>query len=242
MAKSRLFVLVLSVLTPESVFALPELSITKLRGSAVNAVGRRSVGPQVNDITSQPTWGSLEYYTTSTCRYMHVLQTLIMYVVTVGTPPVEQTVILGTGSSDLYFDASSAEECQADNASSPTGCRGGSFDPSRSTTYNIVRPAPAFNITYGDGSTAVGPYAVDVVGIGNVAISGVEFGLAENFSVTVGNSVGILGLGYYTNEAVNSTSDLYPNLVDVMVHAGVINSRLYSIYLGDAGAFLRRSL
>lgn len=165
--------------------------------------------------------------------------TLTLEAVTVGTPSQERTVIIGTASSDLYFDASSADECQLNNANSPTACRGGSFDPSQSKTYSIARAAPAFNITYGDGSTATGPYATDVVGIGNVAISGIEFGLAENFSVTSGNSVGILGLGYYTDEAVNSTSNLYPGLVDVMAYTGVIKSRLYSIYLGNGGASMR---
>jgi len=149
--------------------------------------------------------------------------------VTVGTPPQDQVVILDTGSSDLYFDASTAQACEG---SGPYSCRGGTFNPRNSNTYNVVDPAPAFNTSFGDGSTAVGPFAEDVVGIGEVLVDNVQFGVAEEVNSTTGYAIGLMGLGYSENEA---TEHQYPNMPEVLRDSGVINSRLYSIFLNDEG-------
>lgn len=152
--------------------------------------------------------------------------------VTVGTPPQPQTVILDTGSSDLYFDASTAQTCELP-ANNPNTCRGGTYNLQNSKTYKEVAAAPAFNTSFGDGSTAVGPYGSDVVGVGDVTISPVQFGVANQVNSTTGYSIGLLGLGYSANEAVTQIDNIYPNLPEVMKDSGVINSRLYSIYLND---------
>ncbi|KAK6443142.1 hypothetical protein LTR95_000659 [Oleoguttula sp. CCFEE 5521] len=149
--------------------------------------------------------------------------------ITAGTPPQDQVVILDTGSSDLYFDATTAPACEVEG---PYSCRGGEFDKKTSSTYQEVDPSPAFNTSFGDGSTAVGPFAQDVIGIGNVAIKGVQFGLAEEVNSTTGYAVGLMGLGYSLNEA---SQIQYPNMPEVLKEAGVTNSRLYSVYLNDEG-------
>jgi len=149
--------------------------------------------------------------------------------VTVGTPPQEQVVILDTGSSDLYFDSSTADTCQKTGLYS---CRGGTFNHADSSTYNIVAESPAFNTSFGDGSTAVGPFAEDVVGIGDVRIDGVQFGVADEVDSTTGYAVGLMGLGYSENEA---SQRQYPNIPEVLASSGEIDSRLYSIYLNDIG-------
>ncbi|KAK4502549.1 hypothetical protein PRZ48_005974 [Zasmidium cellare] len=154
---------------------------------------------------------------------------------TVGTPPQPQTVILDTGSSDLYFDASGAQTCQLPE-DNPNSCRGGTYDSSKSNTYKEVSAAPAFNTSFGDGSTAVGPYGSDVVGVGDVLVQPVQFGVANEVNSTTGYSIGLLGLGYSANEAVTSIEKAYQNLPEVLKDAGVINSRLYSIYLNDERA------
>lgn len=138
-------------------------------------------------------------------------------------------MIVDTGSSDTYFDATSAPTCQTDGA---YDCKGGTFSPARSSTYEEVAPAPAFDTRYGDGSTASGPFADDVVCISDICISNVQFGLATQVKSTTGYALGLMGLGYSLNEAT-ALRHLYPNIPEVLVEAGVINSRLYSVYLND---------
>jgi hypothetical protein len=163
---------------------------------------------------------------------LHTSQThanLIFSLVTVGTPPQEQVVILDTGSSDLYFDSSTADTCQK---TGPYSCRGGTFNHADSSTYKIVAESPAFNTSFGDGSSATGPFAEDVIGIGDVRIDGVQFGVADEVDSTTGYAVGLMGLGYSENEA---SQRQYPNIPEVLASSGEINSRLYSIYLNDIG-------
>ncbi|KAK5111545.1 hypothetical protein LTR62_004841 [Meristemomyces frigidus] len=200
--------------------ALPLLSIAKRDSNlqyTPNAILRRDGGTvetNIFDILSYSTGGA--YYAN----------------VTVGTPPQDQVVILDTGSSDLYFDASTAQACES---TGPYSCRGGTFEPKNSSTYFIVDPAPAFNTSFGDGSTAMGPFSEDVVGIGNVLIQNVQFGVAEKVNSTTGYAIGLMGLGYSENEAVQQ--HFYPNMPEVLRDTGVINSRLYSVYLNDVGAY-----
>jgi hypothetical protein len=171
---------------------------------------------------------------TSTYHPSKTHANLNLSLVTVGTPPQEQVVILDTGSSDLYFDSSSAATCQKTGLYS---CRGGTFNHADSSTYNIVAESPAFNTSFGDGSTATGPFAEDVVGIGDVRIAGVQFGVADEVDSTTGYAVGLMGLGYSENEASRRQ---YPNIPEVLASSGEIDSRLYSIYLNDIGK-LRQS-
>ena len=148
---------------------------------------------------------------------------------TVGTPPQTLTVILDTGSSDLYFDASSAASCEQSTAQN--SCRGGSFDPSSSTTYKVVAQGN-FSTQFGDGSTASGDYSTDVVGVGNVQLPNVQFGVASNVNSTTGFAVSLMGVGYSFEEAA---ARRYPNIPEILKSAGAINSRLYSVFLNQLG-------
>ncbi|KAF2720049.1 acid protease, partial [Polychaeton citri CBS 116435] len=151
--------------------------------------------------------------------------------ISVGTPPQPQTVILDTGSSDLYFDASSAQECTLPE-DNPNACQGGTFNPDASKTYEIAAQSPAFNTSFGDGTTAQGPFGRDTVCVADVCISNVQFGLATEVDSTTGFAIGLMGVGYSFIEAVQD--HIYPNMPEVLVSSGVINSRLYSVYLNDA--------
>lgn len=155
--------------------------------------------------------------------------------VSVGTPPQVQTVILDSGSSDLYLDASSAPACKG--TSSPHSCRGGSFDTGASSTYSVVI-ADGFNTSFGDGSTATGDLGKDTVYIGDVVLENVQLGIASEVDTTTGYSVGLMGIGYSYNEAATNK---YPNMPEVLKDAGAINSRLYSVFLNDIGTTARAS-
>lgn len=76
---------------------------------------------------------------------------------TVGTPGQLQTLIVDTGSSNTFVLASNASFCKAH------GCDDGTFDLSRSSTYEMTNPG-AFKQRCMAGSTwFVGDYARDVV-------------------------------------------------------------------------------
>ncbi|KAI7144800.1 hypothetical protein KC344_g5031 [Hortaea werneckii] len=211
-----------AVVAATNVSALPEIAITKrdgelkaserARGVEKRADGDRTVETNVFDVRTWSTGGA--YYAN----------------VTVGTPPQPQVVILDTGSADLYFDSTDAGTCQL---TGKYACKGGTFSPDNSSTYQVVDPFPAFDTAFGDGSSATGEYGEDTVGIGNVRIEHVQFGLASSLYITTGYAVGLMGLGYNYIEAVDATDELYPNIPEVLRATGVTNSRLYSVYLND---------
>ncbi|KAI7690691.1 hypothetical protein KC353_g19320, partial [Hortaea werneckii] len=212
-------ILLAAAATTTTVSALPEIAITKrdgelkaserAHGVVKRADGDGTVETNVFDVATWSTGGA--YYAN----------------VTVGTPAQPQVVILDTGSSDLYFDSAHAATCQTTGEYS---CRGGTFSPDDSSTYQVVDPSPAFNTSFGDGSTAVGPFGEDTVGIGDVRIENVQFGVAQEVNATTGYAIGLMGIGYSYNEA---TQYIYPNMPEVLRDTGVINSRLYSVYLND---------
>lgn len=78
--------------------------------------------------------------------------------ISVGTPGQLQTVMLDTGSSDLFVTSSDAAYCQNGT------CMGGTFDISKSSTSQIVAPN-VFNVSFGDGSKDNGDLISDVVQI-----------------------------------------------------------------------------
>lgn len=143
-------------------------------------------------------------------------------------------MLVTTGASDLVIDAASNNGCQT--VDSDTGfCVDGVFDSRASSSFQQIAASPALNITYADGSTATGPLVEDTIEFGNVNISDVQFGLVQQGSSSTGFTTGVMGIGY---SSVQSIGTRYPNIPKVLVAAGGINSRLYSIYLNDASEYM----
>lgn len=146
--------------------------------------------------------------------------------ITVGTPPQRLAVTLDTGSSDLWIPAVSSRPCKRGL------CDAGSFDPSKSTTYNVIDQG-GFNITYaGPGDTDAGDWVQETVTVGGSAsISNTIVGIALDGA----DNHGVFGTGYNTNEAEPNPSPngTYPSVVDHMVSDGLLNRKAYSLYLND---------
>jgi yapsin 1 len=113
----------------------------------------------------------------------------------------------------------------------------GTFNSSGSDTFHSNNTE--FFIVYGDSTFAYGTWGYD-----NVVINGIEI---QNLSFAVANqtnsSVGVLGIGLeglettYSGSTAGTNRYKYANLPTKMVQDGLINKRVYSIYLNtpDAG-------
>ncbi|KAF9892208.1 hypothetical protein FE257_002614 [Aspergillus nanangensis] len=155
--------------------------------------------------------------------------TLYFCNITIGTPKQSLRLVLDTGSSDLWCNAGNSSLCQ----SSRDPCDvSGSFDPKDSSTSKFV--SSDFNISYADGSGAVGDYITDTLHIGGVTLKTFQFGIGYSSS----SPEGVLGIGYASNEVQVGRlgKSAYPNLPQAMVKSGLIRSNAYSLWLNDLGA------
>jgi yapsin 1 len=112
----------------------------------------------------------------------------------------------------------------------------GTFNSSGSDTFHSNNTE--FFIVYGDSTFAYGTWGYD-----NVVINGIEI---QNLSFAVANqtnsSVGVLGIGLeglettYSGSTAGTNRYKYANLPTKMVQDGLINKRVYSIYLNTSDA------
>ncbi|KAI5966182.1 SAP8 [Candida pseudojiufengensis] len=150
--------------------------------------------------------------------------------ITVGSNKQPQTVIIDTGSSDLWVVDSNAQ------CAPRVSCKSsGTFSPSSSSTWQSL--GAQFAIGYGDGSSSTGTWGKDTVSFGGVTITGQQLGDVTQTSV----NQGILGIGYTGNEAVtdaNGNRDIsnYDNVPVTLKKQGKINSLSYSLYLNSPSA------
>ena len=156
-------------------------------------------------------------------------QTLYFANVTMGTPAQTLRLHIDTGSSDLWCNVANSQLCESavDECSAS-----GTYNPAASSTYKFLNSD--FNISYVDGSGALGDYVTDTLSIGGQTLAGFQFGVGLESS----SAEGVLGIGYPSNEIqVNRLNEKpYPNLPQAMVNTGLIESNAFSLWLNDLEA------
>jgi len=134
----------------------------------------------------------------------------------IGTPAQAYSVILDTGSADLWIASSSCS----------VGCNGiGKFNETSSTSYkNLSTP---FDITYGSGR-AQGSLAQDTVQMAGFSVSNQNFGVVDTVSPGLLTSPvsGLLGLGFKTISSSHSTP-----FWQTLVESGSWDQPVMSFYL-----------
>ncbi len=149
------------------------------------------------------------------------LQSLYFANITLGTPPQRLRMHLDTGSSDLWCNSPQSNLCSSRFRNCAVS---GTYDSTASSTYKLVNHG--FNISYVDGTGAVGDYVTDTLDIGGQTITDFQFGVGTRSS----SPEGVLGIGYALNEVqVNrGGGSPYANLPQHMVNNGLIKSNAYS--------------
>lgn len=148
--------------------------------------------------------------------------------IVVGSNQQKQTVVIDTGSSDLWVVDTNAE-CQITRPGQTSGfCKqDGTFDPSSSNSAEDLNQD--FSIEYGDHTTSQGTFYEDTIGFGGISIKNQQFADVTTTSV----NQGILGIGLAANEA---DYNLYDNVPVTLKKQGIINKNAYSLYLNSEDA------
>jgi len=143
----------------------------------------------------------------------------------VGTPAQAVQLQIDTGSSDVWFFGPNS--CNA----STSPCEGGLFNPSDSSTVEVIGQGK-FQIHYETPDSGVsGNYIQDTFAIGPASLTSLTMAVATQAAYV---PAGIMGIGFDKDEAIVSEGgNPYPNLIDEMVTQNFINSRAYSLWLDD---------
>nr|CAG24030.1 secreted aspartyl proteinase [Candida dubliniensis] len=148
--------------------------------------------------------------------------------ITLGSNNQKLSVIVDTGSSDLWIPDSKAICIPKWSGQKGDFCKtNGSYTPSASNTSKNLNTR--FNIQYADGSYARGNLYQDTVGLGGAFIKDQIF--ADVWSTSAHK--GILGIGFQKNEA---TESMYDNLPISMKKQGIISKNAYSLFLNSPEA------
>lgn len=109
----------------------------------------------------------------------------------------------------------------------------GTFDTSESTTWHSNNTE--FFILYGDTTYAYGTWGYDTIKFDNISVTDFSFAVANQSN----SSMGVLGIGLeglettYTGSLVTNNGYTYANLPAKMVEDGLINRKVYSLWLND---------
>lgn len=211
------------------------LALTLVNGLAIpkneaSLVGRSDPAPlkldfrvqkNVGNISARSFWNevhALRHQSKKRGSYPETLKDVddVSYVVDiyVGSDKQKATVVLDTGSSDLWISLQDLGS--------------GSYDPLSSSDSQDT--GNAFDILYGDGTTSNGEYYTDSFSFsstGNPLLS--SFQLASTSS-SIDGAAGILGIGDKNTEA---SEQQYDDLPSALQKAGKTPKASYSLYLGS---------
>ncbi|PRT54649.1 Aspartic proteinase yapsin-3 [Wickerhamiella sorbophila] len=160
--------------------------------------------------------GSIQMDLTNLASYYQVKLSM-------GTPSQDVLLTVDTGSSDLWVLASDSDECQSGQCSS-----GSSFDENKSSTFKGNTSDP-FGISYGDGTSAKGYWAQDVLGLNGQVVEGGNFALAT----TTSSNLPVFGIGLVAGETAKTP---YDNVPVQLKNQGLIKTVAYSLWLNDIDA------
>ncbi|AMD22456.1 HHL314Wp [Eremothecium sinecaudum] len=151
--------------------------------------------------------------------------------VTVGTPEQAMTVLLDTGSSDLWVVGSDVK-CTPRLKEDPTCKALGTFNTNNSCTWS--GNGTRFSIEYADSSFARGEWGMDVVHVNGLKVDGLTFAVADEAA----SSVGVFGIGLTGLETTNEVEPphSYDNFPLLLKRNGVIASNSYSLYTNQYNA------
>ena len=151
--------------------------------------------------------------------------------ISLGTPGQQVTVVLDTGSSDLWVPVTGSDLCTSNIAYCDVF---GSFDPRQSSSY--TDRDKEFIAAYGDGTQINGTYANDTVAFAGATVTGATFAAATT-GVSNDTLTGIMGIGYSAGESFSASNEnstgVYPNIVQSLKDQGVIDVMAYSLWLND---------
>lgn len=146
----------------------------------------------------------------------------------IGTPSQNLTVLLDTGSADLWVPGKGNPYC-----GSVMDCdQYGVFDKTKSSTFKANKSSP-FYAAYGDGTYAEGAFGQDKLKYNELDLSGLSFAVANESNSTFG----VLGIGLSTLEVTYSgkvaimdkRSYEYDNFPLFLKHSGAIDATAYSL-------------
>jgi len=113
--------------------------------------------------------------------------------ITIGTPPQTMTIVLDTGSSNLWVIDAACKSVACNGE--PGSPKKDKFDTTKSSTF--TKETRTFSIQYGSGSCS-GYLGTDTLTFGGLTVAKQEFGVANHLAQVFGYQPvdGILGLGW----------------------------------------------